>query len=181
MRIMPDGRIGIFDFGMVGKLSNELKQHMVNALMHVIQRDYRALIDDFVGMGFLSAEVDRESLFADLSPIIEARFAEGMTKVRFRKMLFDFSDVCWRYPFRLPSEFTYVMRALLTLRHCFVYRSGFQLHRRIDALRTTPVAAEQRRDQQCHHEGSLYRWAVQPSRGAQPFEGSSTPVQHRVV
>ncbi len=38
-----------------------------------------------------------------------------MTKVRFRKMLFDFSDVCWRYPFRLPSEFTFVMRALLTL------------------------------------------------------------------
>ena len=30
-------------------------------------------------------------------------------------MLFDFSDVCWRYPFRLPTEFTYVMRALLTL------------------------------------------------------------------
>ena len=38
-----------------------------------------------------------------------------MSKVRFRKMLFDFSDVCYRYPFRLPSEFTYVMRALLTL------------------------------------------------------------------
>ncbi|HEY9775246.1 MAG TPA: AarF/ABC1/UbiB kinase family protein [Planktothrix sp.] len=115
MRIMPDGRIGIFDFGMVGKLSQELKQHLVNALMHVIQRDYRDLIDDFVGMGFLDEDVDREALFNDLTPIIEARFAEGMTKVRFRKMLFDFSDVCWRYPFRLPSEFTYVMRALLTL------------------------------------------------------------------
>jgi predicted unusual protein kinase regulating ubiquinone biosynthesis (AarF/ABC1/UbiB family) len=35
--------------------------------------------------------------------------------VRFRQMLFDFSDVCYRYPFRLPTEFTYVMRALLTL------------------------------------------------------------------
>lgn len=115
MRIMDDGRIGIFDFGMVGRLSPELKQHLVAAFMHVIQQDFRALIDDFVGMGFLSPGVDREALHADLSPIIEARFAEGMTKVRFRKMLFDFSDVCWRYPFRLPSEFTFVMRALLTL------------------------------------------------------------------
>lgn len=115
LRIMPDGRIGIFDFGMVGRLTPELKQHMMNSLLHVIQRDYRSLIDDFVGMGFLSSEVDREALFNDLTPIIEARFAEGMTKVRFRKMLFDFSEVCWRHPFRLPSEFTYVMRALLTL------------------------------------------------------------------
>lgn len=115
MRVMPDGCIGIFDFGMVGRLSPELKQHLVNSFLHVIQRNYRALIDDFVGMGFLSPDVDRESLHAELTPIIENRFSEGMTKVRFRKMLFDFSDVCWRYPFRLPSEFTYVMRALLTL------------------------------------------------------------------
>src|SRR5262249_15910319 len=54
MRIMPDGRIGIFDFGMVGRLSPELKQHLVNAFMHVIQHDYPALIQDFIGMGFLS-------------------------------------------------------------------------------------------------------------------------------
>ncbi len=115
MRVMDDGKIGIFDFGMVGRLSPELKMHLVNALVHTTQRDYRSLVDDFVGMGFLKAEVDRDALCADLTPIIEARFAEGMTKVRFRKMLFDFSDVCYRYPFRLPSEFTYVMRALLTL------------------------------------------------------------------
>jgi predicted unusual protein kinase regulating ubiquinone biosynthesis (AarF/ABC1/UbiB family) len=92
-----------------------LKQHLVNAFIHVIQQDYSALIDDFIGMGFLSHSVNKASLLAELMPIIETRFAEGMTKVRFRKMLFDFSDVCWRYPFKLPSEFTYVMRALLTL------------------------------------------------------------------
>ncbi len=115
MRVMPDGRIGIFDFGMVGKLEPELKQHLVNALIHLTQRDYRSLVDDFVGMGFLHPDVDCDALCADLAPVIDARFADGMTKVRFRQMLFDFSDVCYRYPFRLPSEFTYVMRALLTL------------------------------------------------------------------
>lgn len=115
MRIMADGRVGIFDFGMVGRISPELKQHMVNAFMHTIQGDYRDLVDDFVGMGFLKADADRDGLCRDITPIIEARFAEGMNKVRFRKMLFDFSEVCFRYPFRLPSEFTYVMRALLTL------------------------------------------------------------------
>jgi len=115
MRVMEDGRVGIFDFGMVGRITPELKQHMVNAFMHTIQRDYRELIDDFVGMGFLKPEADRDALCRDLAPIIDARFADGMSKVRFRKMLFDFSEVCFAYPFRLPSEFTYVMRALLTL------------------------------------------------------------------
>lgn len=115
MRIMPDGRVGIFDFGMVGRITPELKQHMVNAFLHTVQRQYRDLVDDFVGMGFLKPEADRDTLARDITPIIDARFSEGMSKVRFRKMLFDFSEVCYRYPFRLPGEFTYVMRALLTL------------------------------------------------------------------
>ena len=112
---MADGRVGIFDFGMVGQLSNELKEHTINAFLHVIQRDYEALIDDFIGMGFLDTAVDRKALFQDLSPILDQRFSEGMSRLRFRQILFDFSEVCWRYPFRLPTEFTYVMRALLTL------------------------------------------------------------------
>jgi predicted unusual protein kinase regulating ubiquinone biosynthesis (AarF/ABC1/UbiB family) len=115
MRIMPDGRIGIFDFGMVGRISPELKQNMINAFMHVIKREYRLLVDDFVDMGFLQGDVDREALADELTPIVESRFAQGINKVQFRQVVFDFSDLVYRYPFRLPSEFTYIMRALLTL------------------------------------------------------------------
>lgn len=115
LRIMADGRIGVFDFGMVGRLSPELKQSLVNSFLHVIKREYRLLVDDFVDMGFLRPDADRDALCAELTPILEARFNDGLTKVRFRKVVFDFSDVVYRYPFRLPSEFTYIMRALLTL------------------------------------------------------------------
>lgn len=115
MRIMPDGRIGIFDFGMVGRISPELMRNMINAFMHVIKREYRLLVDDFVEMGFLDDSVDRDALCAELTPIVEARFADGLTNVKFRQVVFDFSDVVYRFPFRLPSEFTYIMRALLTL------------------------------------------------------------------
>ncbi len=115
MRVMPDGRIGMFDFGMVGQVSAELKQGLVNAFLHVVKREYRPLVDDFIAMGFLNDNVDREALFKDLAPILDKRFAHGLNKLRFRQILFDFSDVCWRYPFKLPTEFTYIMRALLTL------------------------------------------------------------------
>lgn len=115
LRIMSDGRVGLFDFGMVGRVSPELKRSMVNAFLHVIQRQYDLLVEDFVDMGFLRPEADKVALCRELTPIIDARFSEGLTRVRFRKVLFDFSDVVYRYPFRLPTEFTYIMRALLTL------------------------------------------------------------------
>ena len=115
LRIMPDGRVGVFDFGMVGQLSPEIKKHTISAFLNVIQRKYRGLIDDFVAMGFLDPSVNYDALCHDLSPILDQRFSEGMSRLRFRQILFDFSEICWRYPFRLPTEFTYVMRALLTL------------------------------------------------------------------
>ncbi|MBY0359992.1 MAG: AarF/ABC1/UbiB kinase family protein [Candidatus Obscuribacterales bacterium] len=115
MRIMADGRVGVFDFGMVGRVKPELKQAMVNTFMHVVKREYASVVDDFVAMGFLDPTADRQSLCEELTPILESRFNEGISRVRFRKLLFDFSDVVYRYPFRLPSEFTYIMRALLTL------------------------------------------------------------------
>lgn len=115
LRIMPDGRVGVFDFGMVGRVDPKLKQAMINAFMHVIKREYRLIVDDFVDMGFLAADADRQSLADELLPILEARFDQGISRVQFRKVLFDFSDVVYKYPFRLPSDFTYIMRALLTL------------------------------------------------------------------
>jgi predicted unusual protein kinase regulating ubiquinone biosynthesis (AarF/ABC1/UbiB family) len=115
MRAMSDGRIGIFDFGMVGRVSPELKENLVRGLLHTIDQEYASLIDDFVAMGFLPEDVDREALTQELAPILERRFAAGLTKVRFRQLLFDFSEVVYRYPFQLPSEFTFIMRALLTL------------------------------------------------------------------
>lgn len=115
IRIMPDGRIGLFDFGMVGIVTEDMKRNLISALINVMQKDYVGLVDDFIGLGFLTDEVNKEELAEELEPIVNTRFSEGMTKVRFRQMLFDFSDICYRYPFRLPTEFTYIMRALLTL------------------------------------------------------------------
>jgi len=88
---------------------------MMSALLHVVQGEYAKLVDDFVEMGCLDRNCDRESLCRDLIPILNARFSEGLSRVRFRKLLFDFSEVVYRYPFRLPVEFTYIMRALLML------------------------------------------------------------------
>jgi predicted unusual protein kinase regulating ubiquinone biosynthesis (AarF/ABC1/UbiB family) len=35
--------------------------------------------------------------------------------VKFKELTYDLADVMYDYPFRLPSNFTYIMRALMTL------------------------------------------------------------------
>jgi predicted unusual protein kinase regulating ubiquinone biosynthesis (AarF/ABC1/UbiB family) len=115
LRIMADGRIGIFDFGMVGRLGPEIRQSFVSALMHVLKKDYQGLVDDFVDLGFVAPSVDKAALVAEVAPLIEERLSRGLSHVQFRKLLFDIADIAFRYPFHLPTELTYVMRALAML------------------------------------------------------------------
>jgi predicted unusual protein kinase regulating ubiquinone biosynthesis (AarF/ABC1/UbiB family) len=35
--------------------------------------------------------------------------------VNFKELTYDLAEVIYEYPFRLPSNFTYIMRALMTL------------------------------------------------------------------
>ena len=36
-------------------------------------------------------------------------------EVKFKELTYDLAEVIYEYPFRLPANFTYVMRALMTL------------------------------------------------------------------
>ena len=38
-----------------------------------------------------------------------------LKEVKFKELSYDLADVMYDYPFRLPSNFTYIMRALMTL------------------------------------------------------------------
>ena len=52
-------------------------------------------------------------------PVVEKMFEFHLNlklkDVNFKELTYDLADVMYDYPFRLPSNFTYIMRALMTL------------------------------------------------------------------
>jgi predicted unusual protein kinase regulating ubiquinone biosynthesis (AarF/ABC1/UbiB family) len=52
-------------------------------------------------------------------PVVEKMFQFHLNlklkEVNFKELTYDLADVMYDYPFRLPSNFTYIMRALMTL------------------------------------------------------------------
>ncbi|NET51844.1 MAG: AarF/ABC1/UbiB kinase family protein, partial [Merismopedia sp. SIO2A8] len=60
---MPDGRMAYIDFGMMDQLGQSMKETLVDSVVHLINKDYDDLADDFVKLGFLTEETD-------ISPII---------------------------------------------------------------------------------------------------------------
>ncbi len=52
---LRDGRIAYVDFGNVAQLSQRNKAVLVDAVVHAVNEDYRAMAADFVSLGFLTA------------------------------------------------------------------------------------------------------------------------------
>lgn len=49
----PDGRLAILDFGLVTQIDDNIKFGMVEAISHLIHRDYEAIAKDFVTLQFI--------------------------------------------------------------------------------------------------------------------------------
>jgi predicted unusual protein kinase regulating ubiquinone biosynthesis (AarF/ABC1/UbiB family) len=113
--VMDSGHLAFFDFGMVGRITPKLQSQMIDAFFHVVGRDVHGLGQDIINLNFLKPGVDAEMV----RPVVEGLFQHYLNlklgEVNFKELTYDLAEVVYEYPFRLPANFTYVMRALMTL------------------------------------------------------------------
>jgi predicted unusual protein kinase regulating ubiquinone biosynthesis (AarF/ABC1/UbiB family) len=113
--VMPDGRLAFFDFGMVGRISPQLQSKMIDAFFHVVAKDPAGIAQDLIDLDFMKPGSKPEIV----KPVVEKMFQFHLNlklkEVNFKELTYDLADVMYDYPFRLPSNFTYIMRALMTL------------------------------------------------------------------
>ncbi|MFS8840893.1 ABC1 kinase family protein [Synechococcus sp. W55.2] len=111
---LADGRLAYIDFGMMDQLTEEMKEYLVDALVHLVDRDYNALIDDFIHLGFLQPDVGRQELIPALEKVLADVLTQEVVNFNFKTATDQFSDLMYRYPFQVPSHFALVIRSLVT-------------------------------------------------------------------
>jgi predicted unusual protein kinase regulating ubiquinone biosynthesis (AarF/ABC1/UbiB family) len=113
--VMDTGHLVFFDFGMVGRITPKLQSSMIDAFFHVVGRDIEGLAQDLINLNFLKPGVNPERV----RPVVEGLFRHYLNlklgEVNFKELTYDLAEVMYEYPFRLPSNFTYIIRALMTL------------------------------------------------------------------
>ena len=116
LRVMSDGRLAFFDFGMVGRLSMDMQSQLISAFFHIVERDVEGLVDDMIRLGFIELKKEEEEKF---KPIIQGLFDRYLSlklkEVNFKELTFDLAKVIYEFPFRIPANFTYIVRAIMTL------------------------------------------------------------------
>uniref|UniRef100_A0A7N1A4F9 Protein kinase domain-containing protein n=1 Tax=Kalanchoe fedtschenkoi TaxID=63787 RepID=A0A7N1A4F9_KALFE len=109
----PDGKLAILDFGLVTKLTDDQKYGMVEAIAHLIHRDYGAIVKDFVKLGFIPDGVNLQPILPVLAKVFDQALEGGGAKnINFQELAADLAQITFDYPFRIPPYFALIIRAI---------------------------------------------------------------------
>jgi predicted unusual protein kinase regulating ubiquinone biosynthesis (AarF/ABC1/UbiB family) len=111
---MPDGRMAYIDFGMMDQLSQEMKETLVDAVVHLINQDYGRLAEDFVQLGFLTPDTDISPIIPALESVLGNALGAKVRDFNFKTITDEFSELMYQYPFRVPAKFALIIRSLVT-------------------------------------------------------------------
>ncbi|KAL0376895.1 UNVERIFIED_CONTAM: hypothetical protein Scaly_0807100 [Sesamum calycinum] len=108
----PDGKLAILDFGLVTKLTDDQKYGMIEAIAHLIHRDYAAIVKDFVKLGFIPEGVNLEPILPVLAKVFDQALEGGAKNINFQELASDLAQITFDYPFRIPPYFALIIRAI---------------------------------------------------------------------
>ena len=112
---LEDGRLCYLDFGMMSEVSRESRTGLIQAVVHLVNRNFGKLSKDFVTLGFLAEDVD----LAPIVPAFESVFSQalemGVNRMDFKSVTDDMSGVMYKFPFRVPPYYALIIRSLVTL------------------------------------------------------------------
>ena len=111
---MPDGRMAYIDFGMMDQLEETTKESLVDALVHLVNKDYADLAEDFVKLGFLTANTNIAPIVPALEAVLGNAIGKNVQDFNFKTITDEFSELMYEYPFRVPAKFALIIRSLVT-------------------------------------------------------------------
>lgn len=111
-----DGKLAILDFGLMTEVTDDQKYGMIEAIAHLINRDYSEIGQDFINLDFIPKGTDTSPIVPALTKVFDVALAGGGAKsINFNELAADLAQITYEYPFRIPPYFALVIRAISVL------------------------------------------------------------------
>lgn len=111
-----DGKLAILDFGLMTEVTENQKYGMIEAIVHLLNRDYSEIGQDFINLDFIPEGTDTRPIVPALTKVFDVALAGGGAKsINFQELAGDLAQITFDYPFRIPPYFALVIRAISVL------------------------------------------------------------------
>jgi ubiquinone biosynthesis protein len=113
--ILPGQVICMLDYGMVGRLGQDLKEQLIDLLQALLDRDVDRIISQLLYSGELSDNADLKNLRRDLHDFIEDYYDIVLQDIKVGKLLSDFIEILTHYRIHFPADFMLLTKALVVM------------------------------------------------------------------
>jgi ubiquinone biosynthesis protein len=113
--LTDDGKIGLLDFGMVGRISEGLREDIESMLMAIVGQDVPMLTSLIKRVGSCPPDLDEGALSNEVADFVGQYSTQTMAHFDMSGALNDFIAVVRSYRITLPTEASMLIKTLVTL------------------------------------------------------------------
>ena len=115
VNVLDDGTVVFLDFGMVGRLTSDLKNNFGSLLISLMKHDSDGVVKSIVKMGVVPADVSIRDLNREAEIMRDKYYDVPLAKLNFSDAVNDLFGISNKYKIKLPQDFTILAKTLLTL------------------------------------------------------------------
>jgi predicted unusual protein kinase regulating ubiquinone biosynthesis (AarF/ABC1/UbiB family) len=115
--VKQDGTIAYIDFGMVGYVTDPMKESIFKLALAIYLKDAGGIVEAFGDLGFLRKKVDKALLTKNVKVIL-ANFSQGgfnVNNLNNDGFLEELREFLYQQPFQIPSRTTFLGKAIMTV------------------------------------------------------------------
>ena len=113
--VTDDGKLAYLDFGMMCDVESYQRYGLIEAIVHMVNRDFDGLANDYVKLEFLTPETNLEPIIPALAKVFNNALGASVAELNLKSITDEFSALMYEYPFRVPAYYALIIRSLVTL------------------------------------------------------------------
>ena len=113
--VLADGRIGLVDFGMVGRISGEMLRSICGWFVAILNRDVDRVVKTYMRMGLLGDTTSAAALKMEMADFIDRYFNMPLSRIRVGTLLDEVLTASLRHQIQFPTPFLMLGKTVVTI------------------------------------------------------------------
>ena len=112
---MEDGRLAYLDFGMMSRIKPYQRYGLIEAVVHLVNRDFDSLAEDYVKLDFLTPDTNLKPIVPALAGVFGNALGASVAELNFKSITDQMSAMMYEFPFTVPAYYALIIRSMVTL------------------------------------------------------------------
>lgn len=113
--VLPGDRLGIIDFGIVGRLSRKSRDQLAHMVMSLLTEDYENLCYQYAELGTAGPSIDFDAFQREVRNALSPYIGLSLSQMNIGRILIEATKIATRHQIKVPGDWMIVFKAILTI------------------------------------------------------------------